>query len=93
MAEPHRDVAIVCLPPETAVESDLEDINEDDLLPVDPTDITGQLEVQCESDPDVEDAPKRRKTGENCCTMILIKFQQICFIYILYIFFVFILYF
>ena len=56
--EPHREVEIICLPPEASAESDLEDINEDDLLEVEPQDVVGELEVQCESDEE-DNAPRR----------------------------------
>ena len=66
MSEPHREVEIVCLPPNAAAESDLEDVSEDEMGAADPKDVPGELEIQYDSDSDVEDKPKRKKTGM-CC--------------------------
>ena len=47
-------------------ESDLEGVSEDEMGAADPKDVPGELEIQYDSDSDVEDKPKRKKTGM-CC--------------------------
>ncbi|XP_055335736.1 uncharacterized protein LOC129586498 [Paramacrobiotus metropolitanus] len=60
---PHREIDIVCLPPEAGVCSDTEDIDENDLRPQMPKDVAEDLDVCYETDSEAEEvpAPKRKK--------------------------------
>ena len=60
----HREVRIICLPPEAAKESDAEDIDEDDLGEVEPIDVAGELEVEYSSDEEEERPAKRGRKGK-----------------------------